>query len=97
MVIFHGLTLYYHVIYLSLHIPSQLLFEHLGNHSLISGPHILQIEWHDLVMKITSRGNEKGFLLVFGGQSYPMVPLKHIKKAQPRVPKSFINKLINLG
>ena len=95
--IFYSLTLYHPIIYISLHIPSQLFFEHLGHHSLISGSRIFQTKWHNFVMKISSRCNERSFLLVFEGQSYFMVPLKCIKKTHSRVPKSCINKLVYLG
>ena len=95
--IFYSLTLYHPVIYISLYIPSQLFFEHLGHHPLISGSRIFQTKWHNFVMKISNRCNERSFLLVFEGQSYLMVPLKCIKKTHSKVPKSCINKLSILG
>ena len=92
----HGLTLHYHVINVCLHIPAQLIFEHFGYHSLIGKSYILQPKWHDLVMKITSRGNEKKNFLVLRGQRYLVVSLESNKKTHLGMPIRHINKLVYL-
>lgn len=94
--IFRGLTPHNRIIYVSLYIPSQLLLEHLSDHSLIGRPYVLQLEGHDFVMKITCKGDKRSFLLILRSQCYLMVPLESIKKTHARMFESCINKLVYL-
>ena len=63
----HHFTLLHHIINIDFDALAQLWLEHSRHHPLISGPCILQTEWHYLIVVVPSRCHEGYLLLILQG------------------------------
>jgi hypothetical protein len=75
---------------------SDLLCEHLGDHSLVGRPGVLQSERHHLIAKNPSWCNKRHFFLVCWTQRYLVISLEGIWEAHPLMTGGCINKLVDL-
>lgn len=81
-------------IYVRLHIPPKLIFEHLIHQPLISGTSIFQAKRYDLIAIGPLMRHKRGLLLILLYHPDLMIPREGVHEAQQLVPRSGVDELV---
>lgn len=85
----------HHVINVDLHRVPDLIFEHLGCHSLVHGSCILHPKRHHNLLIISPRRYEGGLLLILECQGDQIISLESVQETHSRVSVHCVHQLIN--
>ena len=80
--VYSNFGLYYHIIDIRFHVPTQLWLEHFGDQPLEGCASILETEWHYFIVVSAKRNDEGGMHLVSGVHLNLFISRKSIHKAQ---------------